>query len=153
MPSAFDKSTNHIFRRCFATNPPHPSESFLSGTNNIYVEEMYRAWSTDPSSVHKSWDVYFSQVEKGAQPGAAFIPPPTIQKGITPTAGTSQASSSGINDALALSNLIRAYQVHGHRAANLDPLGLAPRLPPPDYKQFGFTPADMDRQIQIPQNL
>ena len=76
---------------------------------------MYHAWSVDPSSVHKSWDVYFSQVEKGAPPGAAFMPPPTIQKGIIPTTAVTSSSSSGINDALALSNLIRAYQVIGHR--------------------------------------
>lgn len=28
---------------------PHASESFLSGTNSVYVEEMYRLWKQDPS--------------------------------------------------------------------------------------------------------
>ncbi|KDO20700.1 oxoglutarate dehydrogenase [Saprolegnia parasitica CBS 223.65] len=59
------------------SSAPHPSESFINGTNNVYVEEMYRSWTTDPSSVHKSWDVYFRQVDQGAVPGEAFIPPPT----------------------------------------------------------------------------
>lgn len=47
--------------------------------------------------------------------------------------------------------MIRAYRVRGHRAANLDPLGLEepeyhPELDPASY---GFTPEDMDHQIFI----
>ena len=52
--------------------PPHPSESFLSGTNAVYVEEMYRAWKKDPSSVHASWNAFFRNVDSGAAPGEAF---------------------------------------------------------------------------------
>jgi 2-oxoglutarate dehydrogenase complex dehydrogenase (E1) component-like enzyme len=87
-------------------------------------------------SVHKSWDVYFRQVESGSVPGEAFIPPPT-------------------NDALGLSYLIRAYQVRGHEAANLDPLGLQerPALPELDITMYGFTEKDLDRVIAIPKNL
>jgi len=32
-----------------AVREPHPSESFLSGTNAVYAEEMYREWKQDPS--------------------------------------------------------------------------------------------------------
>ena len=113
-----------------------------------------------PCSVHKSWDVYFRQVESGAVPGEAFIPPPTIQSGVKPvqsvgvaTAGA--ASSVDHNDALGLSYLIRAYQVRGHEMANLDPLGLQqrPEIPELDIKQYGFTDADLNRVIAIPKNL
>jgi 2-oxoglutarate dehydrogenase complex dehydrogenase (E1) component-like enzyme len=30
--------------RAFST---HPQESFMSGSNSVYVEEMYRAWLSD----------------------------------------------------------------------------------------------------------
>jgi 2-oxoglutarate dehydrogenase E1 component len=40
-------------------------ESFMSGGNSVYVEEMYRAWLKDRGSVHKSWDAYFSALEAG----------------------------------------------------------------------------------------
>ena len=30
----------------------HPSESFLSGENAVYVENMYDEWKKDPNSVH-----------------------------------------------------------------------------------------------------
>lgn len=107
--------------------------------------------------MHKSWDVYFRQVESGSVPGEAFIPPPTIQAGVTPvrSVGAATAASSDYNDALGLSYLIRAYQVRGHEAANLDPLGLQqrPDLPELDIKMYGFSEADLDRVIAIPKNL
>ncbi|NWG46175.1 MAG: 2-oxoglutarate dehydrogenase E1 component [Alphaproteobacteria bacterium] len=47
--------------------------------------------------------------------------------------------------------MIRAYRVRGHLAANLDPLGLEPpkRHPELDSAAYGFTEADMDREIYI----
>jgi 2-oxoglutarate dehydrogenase E1 component len=38
--------------------------------------------------------------------------------------------------------------VNGHFAAQLDPLGLDMRLPPPELElaTFGFTEADLDRE-------
>jgi 2-oxoglutarate dehydrogenase complex dehydrogenase (E1) component-like enzyme len=106
-------------------------------------------------SVHKSWDVYFRQVESGSVPGEAFIPPPTIQQGVTPVRSVGGAVSTDHNDALGLSYLIRAYQVRGHEAANLDPLGLQerPALPELDITMYGFTEKDLDRVIAIPKNL
>ncbi len=54
-------------------------------------------------------------------------------------------------DSIAALMLIRAYRVRGHCVANLDPLGLQqpgehPELDPVTY---GFSPADMDRDIFI----
>lgn len=33
--------------RAFSSTP-HPSETFLTGTNNAYVEEMYDSWKSNP---------------------------------------------------------------------------------------------------------
>ncbi|POM72240.1 Oxoglutarate dehydrogenase (succinyl-transferring), E1 component, partial [Phytophthora palmivora] len=157
-PSHLNAPNNVASRwtRAFSSTP-HPSETFMTGTNNAYVEEMYSNWKSNPSSVHKSWDVYFRQIESGSVPGEAFIPPPTIQQGVTPvrSVGGAVASSTEQNDALGLSYLIRAYQVRGHEAANLDPLGLQerPELPDLDIKMYGFTEKDLDRVIAIPKNF
>src|SRR6185503_16781582 len=47
--------------------------------------------------------------------------------------------------------LIRAYRVRGHLEADLDPLGLEQRsqIPELDYRSYGFTEADLDRQVFI----
>ncbi|MFM2355688.1 MAG: hypothetical protein RLZZ528_1424, partial [Pseudomonadota bacterium] len=47
--------------------------------------------------------------------------------------------------------IIRAYRIRGHLAADLDPLGIAPKDPHPelDPASYGFAEADMDRPIFI----
>ena len=54
-------------------------------------------------------------------------------------------------DSLRALMLIRAYRMRGHRIADLDPLGLKEnvRHPELEYKSYGFTEADLDRQIFI----
>ncbi|KAL0589809.1 hypothetical protein ABG067_002034 [Albugo candida] len=139
------------------SSSPHPSESFLTTTNNVYVEKMYTSWKEDPKSVHTSWNVYFEQVESGAVPGEAFIPPPSIQSGIQPikTQHSAISNQSEHNDALGLSYLIRAYQSRGHEAAKLDPLELQerPQVPELSIEMYGFTKSDLNRTITIPKNF
>ena len=36
-----------------ATAAAAKAESFLSGSNSLYVEDMYESWLEDPNSVHK----------------------------------------------------------------------------------------------------
>ena len=86
-------------------------------------------------SVHKSWDVYFRNVDAGLPPGAAFTPLPSVQSLFTPvaaSAGPAGAASPadverGVRERLAITHLIRAFQVRGHEVAPLDPLGLSNR--------------------------
>ena len=67
------------------------------------------------------------------------------------------------SDSLAISHLIRAYQVNGHEAANLDPLELFtddtfPYRPKPqadgypsnlELEYYGFTEEDLDRKLHF----
>ena len=69
--------------RGFAT--PSANDLFANGTNTYYVEEMYRHWKGDPKSVHSSWDVYFSGLEKGLPSSEAFQSPPSVMP--TPSDG------------------------------------------------------------------
>lgn len=65
-------------RRLATAAPPSPNDAFANGTNAYYVEEMYRHWRQDPKSVHVSWDVYFSGMDKGIPSQDAFQSPPTF---------------------------------------------------------------------------
>ncbi|OQR79212.1 2-oxoglutarate dehydrogenase [Tropilaelaps mercedesae] len=113
-------------------------EPFLNGSSGVYVEEMFRAWKADPNSVHKSWDVFFRAAAAGQGPGQAYTAPPTLAPmGLAPAAqkafGIPPSSTSlvpaaprDIEDHLSVQAIIRSYQVRGHFAANLDPLGILP---------------------------
>ena len=63
---------------------PSPNDPFANGTNSHYAEEMYRHWRQDPSSVHASWEAYFSGLEKRLGPDAFQIPPKFL---LTPADG------------------------------------------------------------------
>uniref|UniRef100_A0A0K8RIE9 2-oxoglutarate dehydrogenase, mitochondrial n=1 Tax=Ixodes ricinus TaxID=34613 RepID=A0A0K8RIE9_IXORI len=120
------------------------AEPFLSGSSSVYVEEMYKAWTKDPSSVHKSWDVFFRGASSGLPPGEAYRSPPSLYMApgaapaparvtsaaltapaVVPAAlPSAQAAPRDIDDHLSVQAIIRSYQVRGHLAAKLDPLGI-----------------------------
>ncbi|KAF7967902.1 hypothetical protein HWV62_32577 [Athelia sp. TMB] len=137
-------------------NPPSPNDPFANGTNAYYAEEMYRHWKQDPESVHASWNVYFSGLEKGLPSAQAFTPPPSV---LPPPADGAPALHTGggaeLDDHLKTQLLVRAYQVRGHHVAELDPLGildadLADTYPPElELSRYGFTERDLDKQITL----
>ncbi len=140
----------------------HNAASFLSGENrraaglrphppglthalrSVYAEEMFAAWRQDPSSVHKSWDVFFRKVRRGAAGTRAtshdlcaqgvYTPPPTLgltEKGASAAAAAAPASGPAgamsaqqLVDAMKIVQMVRAFQVRGHYMADIDPLKL-----------------------------
>eukprot|EP01103_Thecamoeba_quadrilineata_P018470 TRINITY_DN703_c0_g3_i1.p1 TRINITY_DN703_c0_g3~~TRINITY_DN703_c0_g3_i1.p1 ORF type:complete len:987 (+),score=207.75 TRINITY_DN703_c0_g3_i1:44-3004(+) len=115
------------------------SDNYLHGTSATYVEEMFRSWKNDPSSVHNSWDQFFKS------DGQQF-------ETISSDAGLSHESiTSSIQDSLRMYLLVRAFQVVGHRIADLDPLKLETRTVPPELtiEYYGFTEADLDREFYV----
>merc|ERR1719228_3187566 len=113
-----------------APPPPEPElarqESHLSGSS----------WSYVPKSVHASWDAYFRGGTYQAPPSlgdsskpnevslASMMPGLVAGGGGQALAGGGQASSAVIDAHLAVQGTIRSYQVRGHLAAQIDPLGL-----------------------------
>ncbi len=57
------------------------NDNFLNGSSRIYIEKLQEQWKKDPKSVHVSWDIYFSSLEKGFDFDSAFQSPPSIDKG------------------------------------------------------------------------
>jgi 2-oxoglutarate dehydrogenase E1 component len=129
-------------------------DSFLNGSTSLYAEQMYEAWLTDPTSVHVSWQTYFSNMDNNVDPVAAFRGPPQIVGSTGVAQVTEPAMNGGKSDSLGLSYLIKGFQTRGHEAANLDPLGLhdyRSEIGPPelDYKSHGFSDADLDRNLNL----
>ncbi|KAL3208440.1 hypothetical protein MRX96_039133 [Rhipicephalus microplus] len=129
------------------------AEPFLNGSSSVYVEEMYRAWTKDPNSVHKSWDVFFRAVSSGLGPGEAYSSPPYSVY--------SHAAPRDIDDHLSVQAIIRSYQVRGHLAASLDPLGIVnpsvhslnrEQLHSPEVvlRNYKLEEKDMDRLFKLP---
>ena len=131
----------------------HAAGSFLSGSNSIYVEEMYRLWNEEPSSVHSSWDIFFRTGTY--QPNAAVQP--NVGGAKVLQSGESQYSSN--SDAVRAIHLIRAYQDRGHHTADLDPLKLRreaihlgggeDEVPDTNPALYGFTADDWDRPLDL----
>eukprot|EP01101_Sappina_pedata_P006960 TRINITY_DN3580_c0_g1_i1.p1 TRINITY_DN3580_c0_g1~~TRINITY_DN3580_c0_g1_i1.p1 ORF type:complete len:1008 (+),score=463.42 TRINITY_DN3580_c0_g1_i1:73-3096(+) len=151
-----------------ATAAPAPSsttqlsESFLSGTSTVYVEEMYESWRADPTSVHKSWDIFFRQTDAGAPAGHAHAVPPSIvptanivSSGFSASASTSTSAFASadafrcVSESLKLFMLVRAFQIRGHFIAKVDPLEMQQIKVPSDLtlEHYGFSEKDLDREI------
>ena len=114
--------------------------TFLTGANAGFIAELYARFLDDPNAVDESWRRFFAEMADDAGPGDE---PRPVADG--------EAVRQATSDSIRALQLIRAYRVRGHLEADLDPLGLDKRPPQPelDYHTYGFTEADLDRQIFI----
>ena len=147
--------------------PQEEQESFLTGTSSVYAEQMMDLYEQDPNLVHESWRQYFDNLNKGiAYSSEDYSKPTTVMS--EKAKSMSSAAAGPPSDSLGVAHLIRAYQVNGHTAANLDPLHAYskecfPYRPsvlqdlsqtegyPPELtaEYHGFTAADMDRPLNF----
>jgi 2-oxoglutarate dehydrogenase E1 component len=156
-------------------------ETFLTGTSSVYAESMYEQYLSDPASVPSSWRTYFDNEREGiayneadyGSPTIAVSPKPKLGAAASSDAAATMGGATGVatpSDSLGVAHLIRAYQVNGHLAAQLDPLGLfnkeafpyrpppGPEVDDPDLAHLpaflrpefhGFTAADLDRRLVL----
>ncbi len=152
--------------------------SFLYGGNAGFVEELYARFAESPSSVEPSWRAFFESLREAkvdiaraaAEPAWTRPPPPAprpdwlsaldgmwpaveakLAKAIeqkAPVATPDQIRAATLDSVRAIM-MIRAYRARGHLQANLDPLGLEPRVESPelDPASYGFAASDYDRPI------
>jgi 2-oxoglutarate dehydrogenase E1 component len=153
-----------------ASNDILETTSFLSGTNAAFLEELYARWRESPDSVDPSWRAFFAELgERGlAARHAGSVAPPHLRPrlaradgdligaltGWWPSDGkaaTGADAKAAARESIRAIQLVRAYRVIGHLAAELDPLKLAYRLPLPqlDPAFYGFHESDLDRPIYI----
>lgn len=97
-----------------------------SGVDNSssYVEEMYFAWLEDPKIVHESWNAFFLSAQASDASGEVDRKFPSMLLQGRIRSYTTGMAQKVVEDHLAVHTLIRAYQIRGHHAAQLDPLGI-----------------------------
>lgn len=152
------------------------AESFLTGTNAVYIAELYTRYLKDADSVDGSWRGYFetlSESEKSIldeQKGASWAPSDagvlgrfdttsdmvneqdvakvSLQLGMGAAPSVDQIRKA-TQDSIRALMMIRSYRVRGHLIANFDPLGIEGNNyhAELDPRTYGFTDADMDRLI------
>ena len=141
----------------------------MNGANAQFISQLYAKWVNDPSSVDPDFAALFAALNDEAKSvlsdavGASWAPNPDIfepaavadaPKSSIPTEVSVERRAATL-DAIRALALIRAYRVRGHLEAQLDPLNLKVSVPHSelDPKTYGFTEADMDRPIYLPEDM
>ncbi len=151
-----------------SSNAALDATSFLFGANAQFIEQLYARYLGDPTSVDSSWRDLFDQLnEKGLSPSQLGQGPtwnrtrPALENGeivgaltgLWPRTAARQAGEDEVRSAARNSvraiQLVRAYRVMGHLAADLDPLRLSRKAPLAqlDPGFYGFGEADLDKPI------
>ena len=153
------RSATRHHRRCFST-APSSQETFLTGTTSVYAEQLYEVYQQDPTAVHASWRRYFDNLEQSTPYAAEdFAQPTAVTSSSSSNTTSTTATAAASSDSLGVAHLIRAYQVNGHLAAQLDPLETfspasfpyRPTETPPELTPayHGFDEAELDRPLQL----
>lgn len=150
--------------------------SYLFGANAIFVEELYKKYSEDPSSVDPDWRTFFDGFDGNdkeailkATKGVAWKPnKPKIvgyTEPVSAKAGKDKSSkkpgveqktgaaldASAAKYTVGVMKLIDAYRAYGHIKVNYDPLGLqkVDTHAELDLKNYDITDADLDRVVNL----
>jgi 2-oxoglutarate dehydrogenase E1 component len=144
-PAGGDVTTN-LIREFFES-------SQLAGGNADYVESLYDAWLGDTAAVSAEWARYFETFngrESGDVSHTAAIARIEAAQKLRPGAATPvPMSDEYARKQAGVLRLLTAYRSRGHLAADLDPLGLAQKMPAPDLGLpfHGLSDADLDTEF------
>ncbi|KAL4441839.1 hypothetical protein ABPG77_003755 [Micractinium sp. CCAP 211/92] len=127
-------------------------DQFLNATSSTYLEELEERYRSNPKSVDKSWASFFHSMDMGVSAEAVAEAYDAFERGEVASPLTAAAiSNQTIQESMRLLLMVRAFQVMGHYAAQLDPLGLDERPPVKelDPAYYGFTEQDLDREFYL----
>jgi len=145
------------------------NDSFLNSANAPYVAELFFKYRNDPNTIDESWRDFFSTLKEDELSILGDFGGPEWKKRSINVIDNvvfkkTIQSLNDVNfnsfknstlDSIRALRLIRAYRINGHLIANLDPLNLQKKNyhPELDYKSYGFTDSDLERQIFIDGSL
>lgn len=153
---------------------------FLFGSNAVFIEELYKLYLNDPSSVDESWRSFFAGMtidNVQAQSNAVIVGHssakviveeqhegrhPKLEGRHPELVSGSQERLKQVQDDgfLPIQHdgiarlIISAWRRYGHYLANLDPLGIEkPKSKEElglDFKSFGLSTSELDSTINLP---
>ena len=104
--------------------------SFLSKSNNAFIEQMYLKFIKKDSSLPESWKNYFQGLNEDFSAILKEIEGPSWKKiniKLENKINNSEKIEQQKIDSIKAIGLIRAYRIRGHLIANFDPLGMMKR--------------------------
>ncbi len=134
----------------------------LSGENRDYIETLYEQYEADPSSVEAEWATFFKGFDYGyllaeedevdgaggKAPAAAGPAAPAPKATEEPAEDGSERRTRRERTDKGVFALVEAYRQHGHRIANLDPLGNNPTSHPfLELSEFSLGDADLEKGV------
>lgn len=150
------------------TDSKAPSWGELSPENRAFIEKLYNRYLDDPSSVDSSWkplfDAYFDGDDRALNGQAPSFEPPSIfhgrgepKRSVAEGLFFDELHDTRIHTpdrsaefAAKIETMIRAFRLHGHLGANLDPLerGRPPAPDELDPSYYGFSDSDMNTTVR-----
>ncbi len=113
--------------------------SFATRGNLDLLEENYRRWKENPSSVDSTWDAFFEGFELGETP---------YRNGAATTAAAPRKEPAESPLQTRVDGLVYAYRTLGHSIARVNPLAdTRPKNPLLSLRELGFSEKDLDLQV------
>ncbi|HEX7113314.1 MAG TPA: 2-oxoglutarate dehydrogenase E1 component, partial [Mizugakiibacter sp.] len=126
--------------------------SQLGGGNAAYIEALYETWLRAPDAVPAEWRSYFDAFkgrQAGDLPHSDAIARIEAAQRLNHRAVALPVGDAHAQKQAGVLRLLTAFRSRGHLAADLDPLGLAQKLPAPDLELafHGLGNADLDTEF------
>ncbi len=113
--------------------------SYISNAHGNYIDELYKAYKENPSSVDESWQKFFEGFEFSKIAGNG-----------TAESSTATVSVNHFDKEIQVRHLIHAYRTRGHLRSNTNPVRKRKdRKPLLDLKDFGLSEADLDTEFEV----
>jgi len=113
------------------------SPSLLNGQNIAFLEDIYKQYQSDPSSVSTEWQNYFNTL-----PASSLTSPGSYNA----TSSDASLDAEMATKQVGVARLIATYRAMGHKAAKIDPIN---EMEPQDTSElelayYGLSEADLD---------
>ncbi len=118
-------------------------DSWLTGTNDVWLESLYETWLANPTDVSPEWQTYFSQLASGSSDASHeavkqyFLNLAKHPRSYSIAQDLVQGDARTLHLQEKVTDFIAAYRSEGHLLAAIDPLGFrqitSSRLDPAAY--------------------